>query len=134
MMLRAHRSPGHVARGAHGFRGAGGANGAVLSVGNSPIRAHLLGLGYAWSASSYRCNGYVPGQGLEDTVALVDLFTGLNGGRGPGRVYLTGTSMGGHMTLLGMHEYPTRFAGGLAMCPAGPGSSTTSPRWAARRR
>ena len=25
------------------------------------------------------------------------------------------------MTLLGMHEYPTRFAGGLAMCPAGPG-------------
>jgi pimeloyl-ACP methyl ester carboxylesterase len=29
--------------------------------------------------------------------------------------------MGGHVTLLGMHEYPTSFAGGLAMCPAGPG-------------
>jgi len=28
--------------------------------------------------------------------------------------------MGGHVTLLGLHEYPTGFAGGLAMCPAGP--------------
>ena len=40
--------------------------------------------------------------------------------RAPQRVYLTGTSMGGHVTLLGMHEFPTAFAGGLAMCPAGP--------------
>lgn len=105
---------------AHGYRPAAGARGATLSVGNSPIREHLIDEGYAWAASSYRCNGYVPGQGLEDTMALVDLFTGLNGGRGPGRVYLTGTSMGGHVTVLGMHEYPTSFAGGLAMCAAGP--------------
>jgi pimeloyl-ACP methyl ester carboxylesterase len=35
-------------------------------------------------------------------------------------VYLTGGSMGGHVTLLGLHEFPTSFAGGLAMCPAGP--------------
>ncbi len=35
-------------------------------------------------------------------------------------MYLTGTSMGGHVTLLGMHEFPTAFAGALAMCPAGP--------------
>src|SRR5439155_9069114 len=76
--------------------------------------------GYAWAASSYRCNGYVPGQGLLDTMALTDLFTKSNGGRAPQRVYLTGTSMGGHVTLLGMHEFPTAFAGGLAMCPAGP--------------
>jgi pimeloyl-ACP methyl ester carboxylesterase len=48
------------------------------------------------------------------------LFTQLNGERAPSRVYLTGTSMGGHVTLLGMHEYPTEFVGGLAMCPAGP--------------
>ena len=41
-------------------------------------------------------------------------------GVAPQRVYLTGTSMGGHVTLLGMHEYPTRFAGALAMCPSGP--------------
>src|SRR6266404_2221415 len=41
-------------------------------------------------------------------------------GRGADRTYLTGESMGGHVTLLGMQEFPTAFAGGLAMCPAGP--------------
>jgi pimeloyl-ACP methyl ester carboxylesterase len=106
---------------AHGFRAAGPGNGSMLRVGNAPIREHLIEEGFAWAASSYRCNGYVPGQGLEDTMALVDMTTGFAGGRAPGRVYLTGTSMGGHVTLLGMHEYPTSFAGGLAMCPAGPG-------------
>jgi pimeloyl-ACP methyl ester carboxylesterase len=105
---------------AHGFRGAGGDQGTILRVGNAPIREHLIERGFAWAASSYRCNGYVPGWGLEDTRALVPLFTELNGDRAPARVYLTGTSMGGHVTLLGMHEYPTEFAGGLAMCPAGP--------------
>jgi pimeloyl-ACP methyl ester carboxylesterase len=106
---------------AHGYRAAAGDNGATLRVGNSPIREHLIQEGFAWAASSYRCNGYVPGQGLEDTRALVGLFTKFNGGHAPGRVYLTGTSMGGHVTVLGMHQYPTSFAGGLAMCASGPG-------------
>jgi len=106
---------------AHGYRGVDGENGRTLRAVDAPIREHLVEEGFAWAASSYRCNGYVPGQGLEDTMALVELFTSLSGGRVPGRVYLTGTSMGGHVTLLGMHQYPTRFAGGLAMCPAGPG-------------
>jgi dienelactone hydrolase len=105
---------------AHGYVPNQGAQGSALRVGNSPIREHLIKEGYAWAASSYRCNGYVPGQGLLDTMALTDLFTKANGGRTPQRVYLTGTSMGGHVTLLGMHEFPTSFAGGLAMCPAGP--------------
>jgi len=105
---------------AHGYVASSGANGLNLRVGNSPIREHLVQHGYAWAASSYRCNGYVPGQGLLDTMALTDLFTKANGGRAPERVYLTGTSMGGHVTLLGMHQSPTSFAGGLAMCPSGP--------------
>jgi dienelactone hydrolase len=111
---------GELALYAHGFVSNAGAQGSALRVGNSPIREHLIKHGYAWAASSYRCNGYVPGQGLLDTMALTDLFTKFNGGRAPQRVYLTGTSMGGHVTLLGMHEFPTTFAGGLAMCPAGP--------------
>jgi pimeloyl-ACP methyl ester carboxylesterase len=53
-------------------------------------------------------------------MALTDLFTKFNSGRKPQRVYLTGTSMGGHVTVLGMHEFPKEFAGGLAMCAAGP--------------
>ena len=111
---------GELALYAHGFVSNGGVQGSALRVGNAPIRDHLIKEGYAWAASSYRCNGYVPGQGLVDTMALTDLFTKLNNGRAPQRVYLTGTSMGGHVTLLGMHEFPTSFAGGLAMCPAGP--------------
>jgi pimeloyl-ACP methyl ester carboxylesterase len=105
---------------AHGFVSNGGARGSQLRVGNSPIRAHLVEQGYAWAASSYRCNGYVPGQGLLDTIALSNVFTKLNEGRAPQRTYLTGTSMGGHVTVLGMHEFPAAFAAGLAMCPAGP--------------
>ena len=111
---------GELALYAHGFVSNSGTNGSMLRVGNSPIREHLIKNGFAWAASSYRCNGYVPGQGLLDTMALTDLFTKFNGGRAPQRVLLTGTSMGGHLTVLGMHEFPTAFAGGLAMCPAGP--------------
>jgi pimeloyl-ACP methyl ester carboxylesterase len=104
---------------AHGFVTNAGSNGSMLRVGVHRFREHVVKEGYAWAASSYRCNGYVPGQGLLDTIALVDLFKQSNGGRAPTRTYLTGESMGGHITLLGMQEFPTMFAGGLAMCPAG---------------
>jgi pimeloyl-ACP methyl ester carboxylesterase len=105
---------------AHGYVAEAGQNGTMLRVGNHSIREHLIQEGFAWAASSYRCNGYVPGQGLVDTMALVDLFSKTSGGRAPRRTYLTGVSMGGHVTLLGLHEFPTSFAGGMAMCPAGP--------------
>jgi hypothetical protein len=104
---------------AHGFVSNAGATGSTLRVGTHRFREHVVKEGYAWAASSYRCNGYVPGQGLLDTMALMDLFKQSNGGRAPTRTYLTGESMGGHVTLLGMQEFPTTFAGGLAMCPAG---------------
>jgi pimeloyl-ACP methyl ester carboxylesterase len=111
---------GELMLSAHGFVANGGATGSRLRVGLPAIRQHLIEQGFAWAASSYRCNGYVPGMGLLDTMALTEMFTRFNGGTAPRRVYLTGTSMGGHVTLLGMHEFPTSFAGGLAMCPAGP--------------
>jgi dienelactone hydrolase len=105
---------------AHGFVTNTGPNGSTLRVANHRFRDHLIREGFAWASSSYRCNGYVPGQGLVDTMALRDLFKQTNGGRAPERTYLTGESMGGHVTLLGMQEFSTAFAGGLAMCPAGP--------------
>jgi pimeloyl-ACP methyl ester carboxylesterase len=105
---------------AHGFATNTGPNGSLLRVGVHRFREHIVKEGYAWAASSYRCNGYVPGQGLVDTMLLSDLFKQVNGGKAPGRTWLTGESMGGHITLLGMQEFPTAFAGGLAMCPAGP--------------
>jgi pimeloyl-ACP methyl ester carboxylesterase len=111
---------GELMLSAHGYVAAGQGRGQQLRVGMPAFRQHLIDEGFAWAASSYRCNGYVPGIGLVDTMALTDLFTKANGGTAPRRVYLTGGSMGGHVTLLGMHEFPTAFAGGLAMCPSGP--------------
>jgi pimeloyl-ACP methyl ester carboxylesterase len=114
---------------AHGYVDDAGPQGLRLRVGfpgagqdgaGPTLREHLMASGFAWAASSYRCNGYVPGVGLIDTVALVDLFAKTSG-RSPTRTYLSGVSMGGHVTLLGMQEFPTRFAAGLAMCAAGPG-------------
>src|SRR5439155_13143300 len=78
---------------AHGFVTNAGQNGSMLRVGNHRFREHLVKNGYAWATSSYRCNGYVPGQGLLDTMALSGLFTKSNGGRAPTRTYLTGESM-----------------------------------------
>ena len=112
---------------AHGYVANAGAQGSQLRVGvpgvgqGSGFREHLISGGFAWAASSYRCNGYVPGQGLLDTIALTDVFKRVNGGNSPQRMYLTGVSMGGHVTLLGMQEFPTTFAGGLALCASGPG-------------
>jgi pimeloyl-ACP methyl ester carboxylesterase len=112
---------------AHGYVASSGAQGSRLRVGvpgvgqGSPLREHLIAEGFAWAASSYRCNGYVPGRGLLDTMALTEVFTKQNGGKAPDRIYLTGVSMGGHVTLLGLQEFPTSFAGGLALCPSGPG-------------
>lgn len=105
---------------AHGFMPNTGPTGSTLRVGVHRFREHVVKEGFAWAASSYRCNGYVPGHGLVDTMALSDLFQKSNDGRAPQRTYLTGESMGGHITLLGMQEFPNAFAGGLAMCPAGP--------------
>lgn len=108
---------------AHGFVSSAGTDGDLVRVGTPPggWRADLISKGYAWAASSYRCNGYVPGIGLQDTLLLTGVFQDVNGYKAPTRTYLTGTSMGGHITLLGAHEFPTTFAGHLAMCPAGPG-------------
>jgi len=105
---------------AHGYTPLQGPNGSTLHVAIHPIREHLIEKGFAWAASSYRCNGYVPGQGLLDTMALVDQFTKLNDGRAPPRTYVTGESMGGLITIRAMHAFPTAFAGGLAMCGGAP--------------
>ena len=55
---------GELMLSAHGFRGNGGAHGSRLEVQPPAIREHLIDDGFAWAASSYRCNGYVPGIGL----------------------------------------------------------------------
>jgi pimeloyl-ACP methyl ester carboxylesterase len=92
-----------------------GGGSAAPFAGTAGLREYFIDNGFAWGASTYRCNGYIPGIGLSDTVLLKDLFVKLTS-KTPQRTYLLGRSMGGFQTLLGMHVYPEMFDGALAMC------------------
>ena len=95
---------------AHGFRGTG----LELTVSNPRIREYLVTRGYAWAASSYSKNGYDVKQGVKDTHALGELFKELVGE--PRRTWITGHSMGGHITGVAIEQYPRAYAGALPMC------------------
>ncbi len=84
---------------AHGFRGEGSA----LTVDSPPMRQYLLDNGYAWAASSYSTTFYDVLAGVEDTNKLALAFNDIaaNNGRplaAPTKRYITGVSMGGHVT------------------------------------
>ena len=95
---------------AHGFRGTG----LELTVSDPRIRRLLVENGYAWAASSYSKNGYDVKQGVKDTHALGQLFSGRVGN--PIRTYITGHSMGGHITGVAIEQFPQAYAGALPMC------------------
>jgi pimeloyl-ACP methyl ester carboxylesterase len=95
---------------AHGFRG----EGLELTVDNHPLRPFLIANGYAWAASSYAKNAYDVGQGVKDTHALTKLFNGIAGT--PDQVYLTGASMGGHVTGAAIEQYPASYDGAMPIC------------------
>jgi hypothetical protein len=95
---------------AHGFRGTG----LELTVDNHPLRALLIPLGFAWAASSYNRNDYDISSGVQSTHALVRIFSGLVGH--PGKIYLTGASMGGHITAVSIEQYPETYDAALPIC------------------
>ncbi len=109
---------------AHGYRGTGPA----LTVTAPPIRRYLLENGYAWAASSYSKNYYDVRAGVEDTNALALAFTKIAASNGralapPIRVYITGHSMGGHVTAAAIENETAQTAnnkvkydGAVPMC------------------
>lgn len=99
---------------AHGFRGFG----SRLTVDSLPrsLRQELLDLGFAWAASSFSENGYAPGVGADDTLALRDYFVEEWGE--PGRTYLVGVSMGGNVASLALEHHGGVYDGALALCGA----------------
>jgi acetyl esterase/lipase len=101
---------GELVMWAHGFAGTG----LELEVDNHPLRALLIPLGYAWAASSYGRNDYDIWNGVHDTHTLVSSFNGLVGK--PSRVYLTGASMGGHITAVSIEQYPNTYDAALPIC------------------
>ena len=99
---------------AHGFKGFG----TTLDVDSPPraLREQLIGDGYAWAASSYSENGYAPGIGADDTLAVRDFFIAEFGQ--PERIYLVGASMGGNVVALSLEHFAGAYNGALAICGA----------------
>jgi pimeloyl-ACP methyl ester carboxylesterase len=95
---------------AHGYRGTG----LELTVDNHPLRSFLLAQGYAWAASSYSRNAYDPSQGANDTHALTQFFNGKFGK--PRRTYVTGASMGGHVTAVVAEQWAQSYDGAMPIC------------------
>ena len=95
---------------AHGFRGTG----PELTVDNHPLRPLLIALDFAWAASSYSRNDYDITIGVQDTHALVKRFNGLVGK--PNKVYMTGASMGGHITAVSIEQYRNTYDAALPIC------------------
>ena len=95
---------------AHGYRGTG----LELTVDNHPLRTFLVANGYAWAASSYSKNAYDPAQGAKDTHALTQFFNGRFGK--PSRTYITGASMGGHVTAIVAEQWPQSYSGAMPIC------------------
>ena len=90
---------------AHGYAGTG----AVLTAQNVAIRRHLIQSGYAWAASSYSKNYYDVRVGVEDTNALALEFTKIAAKNArvlaaPSKIYITGFSMGGHITAAAIED------------------------------
>jgi hypothetical protein len=95
---------------AHGFRGTG----TTVWVDSPPLRAFFLEQGFAWAASSYQTNGYDVGHGVTDTHALIALF-GSTVGAAPKDLYMTGASMGGHITAVEIEHFRD-FVGAMPFC------------------
>jgi pimeloyl-ACP methyl ester carboxylesterase len=95
---------------AHGYRGTG----LELTVDNHPLRAFLVANGYAWAASSYSRNAYDPTQGAKDTHTLTKFFNGKVGQ--PDKTYITGASMGGHVTAIVAEQWPKSYDGAMPIC------------------
>jgi hypothetical protein len=109
---------------AHGYAGTGNA----LVVNNPQIRRYLIANGYAWAASSYSKNYYDVRVGVEDTNALALAFPKIAADNGrllalPTRTYITGVSMGGHITAAAIEDEAyanannrVRYNGAVPMC------------------
>ena len=66
--------------------------GDTVPIESPPDRDALIQEGFAWAASSFSANLYIPGTAADETAALWDLFVSKHGR--PSRTYVMGVSMG----------------------------------------
>ena len=80
-----------------------------------PISATITALGYAFGTTSYRANGLVAPDGVDDLLELSD--TVIHRYRpDPVRTLIAGFSEGGLVATLAIERHPDRFAGALTGC------------------
>ena len=79
----------------------------------------FLSRGFAFAASDYSAQGWAVKEAIEDTEALRRYFAAKYGV--PSETYITGHSMGGHITMAVIERYPEAYQGAMPMCgPLGP--------------
>jgi pimeloyl-ACP methyl ester carboxylesterase len=84
-------------------------------IGGQSISAVVNGLGVAFATTSYRANGLVAAEAVDDMVELDARVSRLYR-PDPSRSILVGVSEGGLVTALAVERHPDRFEGGLAAC------------------
>jgi pimeloyl-ACP methyl ester carboxylesterase len=84
-------------------------------VGGQSISGTVAGLGYAFGTTSYRANGLVAPDAVDDLLELVDTVEHRYR-PDPARTAIVGFSEGGLVATLAMEHHPDRFDGALTGC------------------
>jgi pimeloyl-ACP methyl ester carboxylesterase len=103
----------------HGYRVVGDRPPGSDSPRMKALRDVFLSRGFAFAASDYSVQGWAVKEAIEDTEALRRYFVAKHGA--PAETYITGHSMGGHITMAIIERYPDVYQGAMPMCgPLGP--------------
>jgi pimeloyl-ACP methyl ester carboxylesterase len=84
-------------------------------VGGQSASSLVTGLGYAYATTSYRANGLVAADAVDDLLELVDTMDARYR-PDPARRVVVGFSEGGLVATLAVERHPDRFDGALAGC------------------
>jgi hypothetical protein len=84
------------------------------AVGSPPIAGHIIDSGHAWIASGYGTREYRPHVGVQDLLALRELFVKEIGP--PRWSIIYGQSMGGHIVVASLELHSGIYQGGFAEC------------------
>jgi alpha-beta hydrolase superfamily lysophospholipase len=104
---------------AHGYNPVGAPAGDLNNPRSKALRDVFLSRGFAFAQSSYSAQGWAVKEGIEDTEALRRHFV-MKYGK-PTETYITGHSMGGHISIATIERYPEQYSGAMPMCgPLGP--------------
>jgi pimeloyl-ACP methyl ester carboxylesterase len=84
-------------------------------VGGQPVSGMVTGMGYAYATTSYRANGLVAADAVDDLLQLADTVDARYR-PDPARRVVVGFSEGGLVATLSAERHANRFAGALAGC------------------